>query len=150
MMNLKKTLTPDVVWIDLTATTKEDLIKEMIKRLFVAGKLADQDAALNSVLEREAKMSTGMQNGIAIPHGKSDTVKTLTVAVGIHKAGIDFNSMDGSPSSIFIMTLSPAKQAGPHIQFLAEVIRVVSGTEKREMLLACTTSLEMYKILLGK
>ena len=149
-MNLKKVLTPDVVWIDLKAETKEGLIEEMVDRLFAAGKFTDRDAVLDAVLEREAKMSTGMQNGVAIPHGKTDAVKALTVAVGIHKAGVKFDSMDGSLCTIFIMTLSPVKRAGPHIQFLAEVSRVISQPAERDKLLACKTPEAMYETLIGK
>ena len=150
MMNLKKTLSPDTVWVDLKANTKEGIIEEMIDRLIAAGKVRDRDAVLQAVLEREAKMSTGMQNGVAIPHGKTDSVKSLVAAVGINKEGVDFDSMDGSPSTIFIMTLSPIKRTGPHMQFLAEVSRLISQPAERQKLLASRTHAEIYELLTGK
>ena len=76
-MNLKKVLSTDTVWVDLKADTKQGIIEEMVDRLAAAGKIKDRDAVLQAVLEREAKMSTGMQNGVAIPHGRSDSVKSL-------------------------------------------------------------------------
>ena len=148
-MNLKKMLTPDVVWIDLKAETKEGLIAEMVDRLFSAGKIKDRDAVLSAILHREEEMSTGMQNGVAIPHGKTDAVKSLTVAVGLNKAGVKFDSMDGSLCTIFILTLSPIKRAGPHIQFLAEVSRVISQPAERDRRLACKTNSEMHETLTG-
>ncbi|MEE9367564.1 MAG: PTS sugar transporter subunit IIA [Pontiella sp.] len=148
-MNLKKVLTPDVVWVDLQAETKQELLEEMVNRLFKAGKITDKEAVLAAVQEREAKMSTGMQNGVAIPHGKTDAVKSLTVAVGISKNGVKFDSMDGSLCTIFILTVSPVNRVGPHIQFLAEVSRVISQPAERDKLLACTTHVEMYEILIG-
>lgn len=149
-MNLKKVLTPDTVWVDLKADSKEGVIEEMIERLYAAGKIDDSQAALAAVLDRESKMSTGMQNGVAIPHGKTDAIKELVAAVGLHKEGVDFEAMDGEPSTIFIMTLSPTQRTGPHIQFLAEVSRLLSKSEERERLLAAATHAEIYEILTGK
>uniref|UniRef100_UPI00356501EE PTS sugar transporter subunit IIA n=1 Tax=Pontiella sp. TaxID=2837462 RepID=UPI00356501EE len=108
------------------------------------------EAVLEAVMEREGKMSTGMQNGVAIPHGKTDSIKRLVAAVGLNKAGVDFNSMDGEPATIFIMTLSPTKRAGPHIQFLAEVSRLISQPAEREKLLEAKTHGEIYETLTGK
>ena len=149
-MNLKKVLSPDAVWVDLKADTKRGILEEMVDRLLTAGKISDREATLQAVLDREAKMSTGMQNGVAIPHGKSDTIKNLTAAIGLQKNGVDFGAMDGSPCTIFIMTLSPVKRAGPHMQFLAEVSRLISQPAAREKLLACKTHNEAYELLTGK
>ena len=149
-MNLKKVLSPDTVWVDLKADTKEGIIEEMIDRLMAAGRIKDREGALKAVLDREDKMSTGMQNGVAIPHGKSECIKSLVAAIGLNKAGVNFDSMDGSPCTIFIMTLSPAKRTGPHIQFLAEVSRLINQPAERERLLAAKTHAEIYEILTGK
>lgn len=149
-MNLKKVLSADTVWVDLKADTKRGIIEEMIDRLVAAGRLKNREAVLQAVLDREEKMSTGMQNGIAIPHGKTDAVKQLVAAVGLQKEGVNFDSMDGSPSTIFIMTLSPLNRVGPHIQFLAEVSRLISQPAEREKLLACNTHAEIHELLTGK
>lgn len=149
-MNLKKVLAPDAVWVDLKSGTKQEIIEEIIDRLVAAGKVSDREGVLKAVLDREAKMSTGMQNGVAIPHGKTDAVNGLVAAVGIQKAGVDFDSMDGKPSTIFIFTLSSAHRAGPHMQFLAEVSRLVSQPAEREKLLAAKTHAEVYEQLTGK
>jgi mannitol/fructose-specific phosphotransferase system IIA component (Ntr-type) len=95
-------------------------------------------------------MSTGMQNGVAIPHGKTDSVKQLVAAVGLQKTGVTFDTMDGLPCTIFIMTISPAKRAGPHMQFLAEVSRILSQPAEREKLLEAKTHAEIYDFLTGK
>jgi len=150
MMNLKKVLSLDCVWVDLKAESKQGIIEEMADRLFAAGKIADRDAVLQALLDRESKMSTGMQNGVAIPHGKSDVVKSLVAAVGLQKNGVNFDSMDGSPSTIFIMTISPVERTGPHMQFLAEVSRLISRPAEREKLLAAKTDAEIYEQLTGK
>ena len=149
-MNLKKVLSPNSVWVDLKADSKQGIIEEMIDRLVVSGKVKDRGAVLQAVVDREEKMSTGMQNGVAIPHGKTDAVKSLVAAVGLNKAGVNFDSMDGSPCTIFIMTLSPIKRRGPHMQFLAEVSRLISQSAEREKLLACKTHNDIYELLTGK
>lgn len=149
-MNLRKVLSPETVWVDLKADSKQAVIEEMVDRLVAAGRVKDRRAVVEALTEREAKMSTGMQNGVAIPHGKTDTVEELVAAIGVHKAGVDFESMDGEPSRIFIMTLSPTKRTGPHIQFLAEVSRLISPPEEREKLLAAQTHGEIYELLTGK
>ena len=149
-MNLKKVLSPNTVWVDLKADTKQGIIEEMVDRLVAAGKISDREAVLQAVFEREEKMSTGMQNGVAIPHGKTDAVKALVAAVGLNKAGVDFDSMDGERCTIFIMTISPLKRRGPHMQFLAEVSRLIGQAAEREKLLACQTHHEIHELLTGK
>jgi mannitol/fructose-specific phosphotransferase system IIA component (Ntr-type) len=101
------------------------------------------------VLAREGKMSTGMEHGIAIPHGKTDTVKKLVVGVGIHREGVDFESLDGQPAHIFIMTVSPLNKSGPHIQFLAEISRILGNAAVRERLLAAGDQGEIIALLSG-
>ena len=149
-MNLKKVLSTDTVWVDLKADTKQGIIEEMIDRLLAAGKIKDREAVLQAVVEREEKMSTGMQNGVAIPHGKTDAVKSLVAAIGLNKAGVDFDAMDGEPCTIFIMTISPLKRRGPHMQFLAEVSRLIGQPSEREKLLACETHTEIHELFTGK
>lgn len=151
-MNLRKVLAADTISLALKSDTKEGIIEEMIDLLMAAGKirdLKDRKEALRVVLERERKMSTGMQNGIAIPHGKTDRVDTLVAAVALKKEGVDFGSLDGQPSRIFVMTLSPDTRTGPHIQFLAEISRQLSDASVREKVLAAERPEDVLQILAG-
>ena len=136
---LRKLLGPHNIFLELRAEDKQGIIREMIERLGDSGLISDRERALQAVQEREAKMSTGMNNGIAIPHGKTDSVESLVVAVGLKNPGINFDSTDGSLSSIFIMTVSPASRSGPHIQFLAEVSKLLRDADAREKLRASRT-----------
>ena len=146
-MNLKKILTKDSILPELTADTKRGVIEEIVASMAATGTLTNRTAAVQALLAREEKMSTGMQNGIAIPHGKTDAVNQLVAAVAVHRAGVDFASMDGKPSHIFVITLSPENRAGPHIQFLAEISRVLSRPELRKKLLSTTTADEVLNLL---
>lgn len=146
-MNLKKLLTTESILPQLEAESKEDVIAQMINHLVRTGKIADRDSALQAVLDRESKMSTGMQNGIAIPHGKTDSVDELIVVVGISKEGIEFAAIDGQPCHIFIMTLSPENRAGPHIQFLAEISKVLGNEKLRDDLKSTSSTEEILALL---
>jgi PTS system nitrogen regulatory IIA component len=146
-MNLKKLLSEDTIIFNLKGTTKEEIIQEMIDLLVARGRIKDRDAALKAVLDREQKMSTGMQHGIAIPHGKTDSVDKLVTAMGLKKEGVDFGSMDGKPSTIFIMTISSISRTGPHIQFLSEISQVLNDPEKRERILQSQSASEILDVL---
>jgi fructose-specific phosphotransferase system IIA component len=146
-MNLKKLLSEDTIILNLKGVTKEAIIEEMIDLLVARGRIKDREASLRAVMERELKMSTGMQHGIAIPHGKTDSVDKLVTAMALKKEGVDFGSMDGKPSTIFIMTISSVSRSGPHIQFLSEISQVLNDPEKRERILAAQSTTEILDIL---
>lgn len=146
-MSLLKYLTLDSVTTDLPGETKEEIIRSLLDIIIKTGKVQDPQRALDSILARENKMSTGMENGIAIPHGKTDAVEELLAAVGITKEPVDFKSLDGKPCRIFIMTLSPSHRTGPHIQFLSEISQLLRSEEKRNKLLAAADSREIMQIL---
>ena len=146
-MNLRTVLTTDTVNLHLKGTTKEEIIDEMLDLLVVAGKVTDKDSARECVLERERKMSTGMKHGIAIPHGKTDTVTDLVACIGISDNPVDFDSLDQEPCRIFIMTLSPLNKTGPHLQFLAEVSLLFKSAEKLKEILNTTDKATVIRIL---
>jgi fructose-specific phosphotransferase system IIA component len=121
--------------MNLRGNTKEQVLTEMVDILAVHGKLEDRDLVLHDIFEREKSMSTGMQHGIALPHAKSEGVKDICVAVGVKKKGVEFDSMDGEKSRLFIMVVSPKKVSGPHIQFLAAVGTVLNDETVREQVI---------------
>ena len=121
--------------IGLKASTKESAIEELMDVLVASGQIKDRAAALKAVMDRERKMSTGLQSGIAIPHGKTDTVDTIAAAIGIKKEGLPFDSLDGLPAQIIVLTVSPTSKPGPHIQFLAEISKALADPAVREQLL---------------
>jgi fructose-specific phosphotransferase system IIA component len=131
----------------LQGNTKEEILREMADILADNGKLEDRSLVLEDLFQREKIMSTGMQHGIALPHAKSGGVKDICVAVGIKRNGIDFESMDGEPSRIFIMVLSPKKTSGPHIQFLAAVSAVLNDDEIRRKILEAEARSEVVSLL---
>ncbi len=145
-MNLKKDLTVKSVRIGLSGTTKPEIIEEMVEIIHEANKGLDKAALLQAVWKRERQMSTGMANGIAIPHGKTVAVDELHVAVAVSSYPVDFDSMDKKPSRIFIMTISPESHTGPHLQFLAEVSHLLEKEDLRNKMLAVHSGAELLRI----
>jgi fructose-specific phosphotransferase system IIA component len=127
---------PDCISLNLKGETKEAVLTELVDILAHRGKLDDRDLVLADIFQREKTMSTGMQHGIALPHAKTDGVQDIAVAVGIKKEGIDFESLDGEKSRLFIMVVSPRKTSGPHIQFLAAIGGVLKDDVVREEVIA--------------
>jgi fructose-specific phosphotransferase system IIA component len=140
----------ECISLRLQGNTKEELLAEMVDILGDNGMLEDRALVLGDILERERIMSTGMENGIALPHAKSDGVHEICVAVGIKKSGIDFESMDGNPSRIFVMILAPRKSSGPHLQLLAAIAAVLQSDETRQKVLEATSRPQVVALLTKK
>lgn len=144
---LLKLVEADCVSVSLAGSTKEEILAELVHLLAAAGKLTDEKLVLEDVVHRERTMSTGMQHGIALPHAKSDGVKEMCVAVGVKKAGVDFESIDGEPSRLFFLVVSPKKACGPHIQFLAAVGALLKDEDVRDKLVRAEDRSEVLDFL---
>jgi fructose-specific phosphotransferase system IIA component len=146
-MILSQILQPSCVKVPLEAGDKRSAITELIDVLDANKLLSNKEVALQAVLTREQTRSTGIGSGIAIPHGKCNVVKELTIAVGIAGSPIDFGSVDGKPVSIIILLLSPLDQTGPHIQALAKISRLMLDETFRNNLQKAGSSEEVCKLL---
>ena len=145
---MKKVLTRNSVKIGLSGTGKNAVIEELVDMIAAQDDRLNRDDLLKAVFDREQQMSTGMKNGIAIPHGKTDIVNKLYAAVGVSKDGIDFECMDKCPAHIFVMTISPASHTGPHLQFLAEVSGLLTREDLRTGILNAETEDQLLSIFL--
>lgn len=146
-MNFKKVLSNGCFCLNLASNTKRGIIEEMVDMLFKEGKIPDRDAALHSVMEREKKMSTGMQYGIAIPHGKTNTVDGLVTAFALKPEGVNFESLDGQPARIFVMTISSANRTGPHMQYLTEISKMLNSPIVRQKLMEVKSVEDVIRLL---
>jgi len=134
---------------ELKASTKEGVIDELLNLLSHEGLVNDPLLARNDVMAREHSMSTGMQDGIAIPHARTTAVNRLVCAIGIKREGIEFDSLDGNPATIVVLTLSPRDAATPHIQFMSTISKLLDK-EGRQTLLAARTADDIYHTLTWK
>ncbi len=145
-MRIGTILTADVICTSSKGEIKEEIIKELLNMLVKANLVLNKEQAFDDLMKREAKMSTGIQHGVAIPHAKTTAVKRLVACVGLKKEGLDFDSLDGQKSTIFIMTLSPIDRVGPHVQFLAEISKVIRTEEARKQLLQAKEAQEVLAV----
>jgi fructose-specific phosphotransferase system IIA component len=123
-MTLVDLISPEVVKVPLVSKNKPAVIRELVEVLKDAGRIHDVESVLEAINKREEQGSTGLELGIAVPHAKSDSVKSITIAIGVSPEGIDFNSFDGKPSHLFFLMLAPPNQSGPHIEALAEIAKL--------------------------
>ena len=146
-MTLIDTITEEVIKVPLEHVGKPEVIRELLDVLTAAGKIKAPDRAYNALLERESKGSTGLGAGIAVPHAKTDAVDTLTIAIGVSPAGVDFQALDGQPSKLFFMLLAPPDQSGPHIEALAEIARLTRSPAFLRALIGAKSGAEILELL---
>ena len=142
-MTLLDILSPGSTVVGLKSNTKEEIIGELVDLLVVGDSITDREKVLQAVLDREQIMSTGIGDGIAIPHGKSDSVIRLAAALGTHKRGVDFEALDGEPAYVFFLLVSPANVSGPHIKALARISRLLKNDAFKKQLTEATTPEEI-------
>jgi fructose-specific phosphotransferase system IIA component len=123
-MALVDLITPEIVKVPLISDNKPEVLRELVEVLKDAGKIDDVAVVLEAIHKREEMGSTGLEKGIAVPHAKTDSIRDLTISIGISPEGIDFDSIDGKPSHLFFMMLAPPNQSGPHIEALAEIAKL--------------------------
>lgn len=146
-MNLKDLLTTEVIKIPLESDEKFQIIEEMVDILNKAGRIQNRDMVLNAVMDREHIMSTGMGDGVAIPHAKTDGVKELVAAFGITKQDIDFQSIDRKPVRIIFLLAGPTDQTGPHLKALSRISRLMHRKEFRDKLAAVHNAEEVIEAI---
>jgi len=122
-MQLRDILKLDTVTIDLESTAKEDVLEELVA--LISDNVDDEEKVLQILIDRENLGSTGIGQGIAVPHGKTEDIDKLVAALGISKKGVDFNSLDGEQVYIFFLLIAPKDSAGPHLKALARISRIL-------------------------
>ncbi len=139
-----------VVRIPLESKDKPDVLRELVQILKDAGEIDDFDTGLKAVQDREDKQSTGLEQGVAVPHGKTPAVSSLKFAMGIAPQGIDFDSVDGEPSKLFFLLLAPASQAGPHVEALAEIAKLVRSKAFCKAVVHANNAQEVVELMKGE
>jgi len=139
-------INPFCISLQLKGDSKEAVIRELLESLLAARRITSVDTAFAAIMEREASMSTGMQDGIAIPHAKTDSAEQLVAAVGLKPEGMDFGSLDGHPTRIIVLSLSSKSNPGSHLQFLAAIGTILRDPTNRQRILAARNAGEIAKI----
>ena len=121
-------------------------MRELVSLLDKKGLVYDYESVVNEVLEREGVISTGMENGFACPHARSDSFDHVQIAVGIKKNGIDFQSMDEKPAKVIVLLLSSTKDNDPHIQVLASLSSMFVNNGGMDKLLKAKSNREVWEV----
>ncbi|MFH1717550.1 MAG: PTS sugar transporter subunit IIA [Planctomycetota bacterium] len=150
VMTLVELVSEKIVKIPLESKDKPDVLRELVQILKDAGEIDDFDGALEAVQEREDKQSTGLEQGIAVPHCKTAAVSRLKLAIGIAPQGVDFDSMDGKPSKLFFLLLAPPDQSGPHVQALAEIAKLARSQVSCRALVNAENAREVVEFMKGE
>jgi fructose-specific phosphotransferase system IIA component len=143
-MRLTDVLKPQNIRVPIVATNKTAAITELVQLLEANGEISDSKSVLASVLEREATRTTGIGNGLAIPHGKCAGTDHLVMAVGKPLQPIDFQSIDGRPVTLIWLLTSPPDKTGPHIHALARISRLMTIEKFRQALTAARSAQDVY------
>ena len=138
-MKLLEILDPRVVKIGMESLDKEESFEELIDLLVKAGKLTDREAALDAIYAREEMRSTGIGNGVAIPHGKDESITEITAAAGTSAKGIEFESSDGKPVHLVFLVLAEVNNPGPHLQTLSEIAMCLNNAGAYDKLINAKT-----------
>ncbi len=148
-MNIMGFLNERAISCDVKAQTKEEAIRELVGLLVKAGAIKSKDVErlIQVLMEREALGSTGIGQGVAIPHGKSDCVAELISAFGVSRSGLDFNALDGETVHLIFLLVAPVDSAGPHLKALARISRLLKDRHFREGLRAAKDEKTLLKIL---
>jgi len=149
-MRLSDILKIQHIKVPLVAKDKKGAISEMVQVLADAHEVKNAQVLLNSVLEREATRTTGIGNGLAIPHGKCAGVDHLVVAVGKPAEPIDFDSIDKRPVNLIVLLASPPDQTGPHIQALARISRLMNVEGFRQAMRTATNAQQIYDAVVAQ
>ena len=148
-MQLTDILEVSCIKVPMQAAEKYQAITELLKLLHKNVSLSDYQAAHQAVIEREAIRSTGVGQGFAIPHAKTNSVDRLVMALGKLEKPIDFNSIDGQPVSMIFLLLSPLDQIGPHIQAIAQISRLMTDQKLKNKLLNSGSAKDLYQHIIG-
>ncbi|MCF6269169.1 MAG: PTS sugar transporter subunit IIA [Melioribacteraceae bacterium] len=145
-MKLTEILKLDKIKIDFNGTTKEEIINEMIDLFKGDERVTDIETIRTVVLEREKIMSTGVGNGFAIPHGKTNMVTEMVAGFGLLKNPIDFEALDGKPVNLIFMLIGQEDSVGQHIKMLSRISRIMNQELVRKKLLNASSTKEIFQI----
>jgi fructose-specific phosphotransferase system IIA component len=144
-MKIGDILTEEMVLTNLEGTTKNEIIDAMIDLVGKSSKVMDKEKVREAIFEREEIMSTGVGNGFAIPHGKTDAVSDIVAAFAVTAEPIDYQSLDEKPVRLVFLLVGKDNMVGPHIKLLSRISRLMNKEEFRNRLIEMKTPREILE-----
>ena len=148
-MHLSDLLNERAISLSMAARDKESAIKELVQLLEAAHGVNTKGEILSKVLQRESMMSTGIGNGVAIPHGKARAVSRMVAAAAVSPEGVDFQSVDGEPAMLFVLLAAPETVGSLQVKVLANISRVLKEEGVRQSLRDAASSEEFLSALIA-
>ncbi len=149
-MKIRQILSKNCICSHLESTTKEGILSELANLLALNYPQISQDEIAHTLMDREKLGSTGIGNGIAIPHGKISSLSQIVTAFGRSLPGVSFESQDGQPSHLFFVLLAPENAASLHLKALARLSRILKDQEFRTHLMEAGTENELYNAIMSE
>jgi PTS system nitrogen regulatory IIA component len=149
-MKITDMLKREFVLEQLKAGNKQDVLAELGGAFAQGGIKVDSEAMLHVLLERERLGSTGIGDGIAIPHGKLPGLEEMVISFGRSREGIAFEAMDGKPVHLFFLLMAPENSAGQHLKALAKISRMLKDVNFRKNLLEARIHEDLFRIIVEK
>lgn len=146
-MKITEILDQRLILSDLTSKTKKGVLEELVAHLAQYEEKVNREELLKVLLEREKLGSTGINDGMAIPHGKLQNIDKLLAVFGRSKEGIDFGALDGKASHLFFLLVAPANSAGAHLKALARISRVAKNESFREKCIKAKTGEDLFQLM---
>lgn len=147
-MRLSDILEEKNVIPDLKAKDKRGVLEELVETIVRNEPTLDKSSLVKVLLERERLGSTGIGDGVAIPHGKFHGIRTPIVSFGRSRKGLDFESMDGEPAFLFFLLVAPENSASIHLKALAKIAKILKSSSFREALIKVPTKEELYRAII--
>jgi nitrogen PTS system EIIA component len=145
-MKILDVLTKDAIIPSLEARDKKSVLEELVAPIAPMTNINPEEL-VRVLMERERLGSTGIGGGIGIPHGKLKELDSLLIGFGLSRKGLDFESMDGKPTHIFFLLITPENSTGLHLKLLARISRLLKNEPFKEKLLGASDSDEIYDII---
>jgi len=146
-MKISELLDPQAIVADMQAKDKEKALVELAESLISCEPSLDHDAVIAVLQEREKLGSTGIGDGVAIPHGKLAGIPELKLVFGRSHTGVDFESMDGQPAYLFFLLIAPEESVGVHLKTLARISKLLKDAVVRKKLLEAPDQQAIYQVI---
>jgi PTS system nitrogen regulatory IIA component len=147
-MKLSEIIEEDDIISDLKAKDKKEVLEELVEAISSHEPTLDKGSLVRVLLDRERLGSTGIGDGVAIPHGKFHGIRHPIISFGRSRRGLDFDSMDGEPAFLFFLLVAPENSASVHLETLAKIARILKSSSFRKVLMEAPTKKELYQTII--
>jgi len=145
-MKILEVLQKEAILENLVSTDKKGILEELVAPVAKAANVSEE-VLVKVLLDRERLGSTGIGGGVGIPHGKLKNLENIVLGFGLSRQGVDFESMDGKPTHIFFLLVTPENSTGLHLKMLARISRLLKDASFKEQLISASSQEDIFTII---